>query len=177
MFYAGPTLGAFVLASTITVIILLGAFESDEPYHKRNYIDQYHLLHLYETFLVSHQLGSIPGRIKLKATKIGIHCFVFGVYQPKGECGRLKRESVKAFRCVINKVGRWKFASKTAKVPSLSSSFTKKNTGFQTRFRSPVLKLVSFYNGSTTSFMKLCTKTSSQCELAVCSLADILFPV
>ena len=49
----GPTLGALVLASTVTVIILLGAFESDEPTHQQTYLTQYHLLHLYETFLVS----------------------------------------------------------------------------------------------------------------------------
>ena len=55
---AGPTLGALVLASTVTVIILLGAFESDEPTHQQTYLTQYHLLHLYETFLVSLSVGN-----------------------------------------------------------------------------------------------------------------------
>ena len=48
---AGPTLGALVLASTVTVIVLLGS--TDESGEKSNHKNQYSNLNLYETFLVN----------------------------------------------------------------------------------------------------------------------------
>ena len=50
-------------------------------------------------------LGSIPGRVKPKTIKIGIHSFLLDVQQLKGQC--------EASAVCGRQVGRWQLDSKT----------------------------------------------------------------